>query len=266
MDTLIYYFTATGNSFFVAKELVSNMENAQMLPIIKAIRRENFKADAHKIGFVFPLYYGGIPPIVENFIKTLDITTDSYIFAVVTRGASKGMVKSQLSSVLQHKGAELSYLKYITMPANYIRMYNIKEQAVNENIIKKAMPHIKAAATDITNNKINIEDGRNIEKLFYKIAYGVWKRSLRRKDNNFKLNDKCTSCGICENICPTNNIIILDGTPKWLHKCADCMACIHVCPNNAIDIGKRTTKRRRYRNPYVDIKDIIEQKRTLNTQ
>ena len=63
-------------------------------------------------------------------------------------------------------------------------------------------------------------------------------------------------------ICPVNNIILDDGNPKWLHNCEDCMACIHICPKKAINIGTKTEKRSRYRNPFVDVKEIIDQKIT----
>ncbi|MEG1937435.1 MAG: EFR1 family ferrodoxin, partial [Rikenellaceae bacterium] len=66
---------------------------------------------------------------------------------------------------------------------------------------------------------------------------------------SFHATDKCISCGLCEQICPTNTITMIDGKPTWGNTCVQCTACIHRCPVQAIEWGKVTQTKGRYHHP-----------------
>ena len=64
--------------------------------------------------------------------------------------------------------------------------------------------------------------------------------------NKHLINDKplwvdkeaCIQCGLCQKLCPVNDI---EGTPPtWKHNgsCTNCLACYHHCPKHAIHWGK----------------------------
>ena len=60
----------------------------------------------------------------------------------------------------------------------------------------------------------------------------------------------CIHCGRCAELCPTNTITLIEGTPRWAEMgCTRCLACLHRCPTNSIQYGKRTETRGRYANP-----------------
>ena len=262
VSTYIYYFTATGNSLYIAKMLGNIIPDSKIISILQSNKKEETSLEADKIGFVFPLYYGGIPRVLEQFIKNLEIKGHPEIFAVATRGSSTGMVKSQINKLMLPKKVQLNYLTYINMPSNYVRLYDMKEKQENKSIRLNAKDEAIKAAHEIERGINKVENDSMIANLIYKPMYKFWKKSLRRKDNKFTINDDCNRCGTCVKICPVNNIILDDGNPKWLHNCEDCMACIHICPKKAINIGRRTQQRRRYRNPFIDVKEIIDQKIT----
>ena len=49
--------------------------------------------------------------------------------------------------------------------------------------------------------------------------------------------DACIQCGLCQKLCPVDDI---KGTPpEWLHneRCTNCLACYHHCPAHAIHWG-----------------------------
>ena len=57
---------------------------------------------------------------------------------------------------------------------------------------------------------------------------------------------KCVSCGKCVELCPLNNITLIDGKPVWGNHCTHCMACLHRCPTEAIEYKKKTQSKPRY--------------------
>lgn len=51
--------------------------------------------------------------------------------------------------------------------------------------------------------------------------------------------EKCTDCGVCVTICPTDALVVEPSTRKVNFnedKCIACELCINVCPYNAMEI------------------------------
>ena len=60
------------------------------------------------------------------------------------------------------------------------------------------------------------------------------------KDNGMAAKidkEKCTGCGICEDVCPTDAIIVNGIASADEEKCVDCGTCVDECPNEAITIN-----------------------------
>ena len=66
VSTYIYYFTATGNSLYIAKMLGNIIPDSKIISILQSNKKEETSLEADKIGFVFPLYYGGIPRAIHK--------------------------------------------------------------------------------------------------------------------------------------------------------------------------------------------------------
>ena len=84
MNTTIYYFTGTGNSLKIAKDLSEKLEDCELVPIAKVWEDNNLASSSENVGFIFPLYYAGLPKIVYDFLSKIDLSKSSYFFAVVT--------------------------------------------------------------------------------------------------------------------------------------------------------------------------------------
>ena len=50
------------------------------------------------------------------------------------------------------------------------------------------------------------------------------------------MTEKCTGCGTCIDVCPTEAITIESGKAEITMVCIDCGACPRVCPEGAIKI------------------------------
>ena len=75
-STLLFSFSGTGNSLYVALKVQKHIENCEILSISKAYSEKKFEYDAARIGFIFPVYFLDAPHIVRQFLKKIK-TNDS---------------------------------------------------------------------------------------------------------------------------------------------------------------------------------------------
>ena len=90
MDTTIYYFTGTGNSLYIAREIARHLPGKTTLVPIPALmnRGGEITAPAGRVGFAFPVYAGGPPLMVAEFARRIDLSAAEQTFAVVTMGSA----------------------------------------------------------------------------------------------------------------------------------------------------------------------------------
>ena len=88
---MIYYFTGTGNSLYVAQKLAGPGE--QIRSIIDSLENNEHHvdlADGEALGFVFPVYFYTVSDPVLDFVRKMTVSGASYVYAVIVCGASIG--------------------------------------------------------------------------------------------------------------------------------------------------------------------------------
>ena len=263
MNTTIYYFTGTGNSLKIAKDLSEKLEDCELVPIAKVWEDNNLASSSENVGFIFPLYYAGLPKIVYDFLSKIDLSKSSYFFAVVTNaGDINNTPLLQIETILNANSKTLSAGFFILMPNNYILGYDIHSEARQKEFFEAANKEIDKIQEVIEQNKSNLGkeffEKRRIKSEKFNKSF---RDSVYESDKSFYVEDSCTSCGICVEICPVDNLILVDDTPQWQHKCQQCLACINFCPEKAIQFGDKTLKTQRYHHPEIQVKDLINHKK-----
>jgi NAD-dependent dihydropyrimidine dehydrogenase PreA subunit len=252
---MIFYFSGTGNSLYVAEKL-HEAEGEELINIADALNENQFKykvADDEKVGIVFPVYYYGLPTIVSKFISqlTLENYEKPFVYTVITCGSSIGHADKMLANLLKQRNLQLNSTYSIEMPDNYVMMFDVPDKEKQALTLRNAEKQIKTVIDDLKANKKGdfAKHGfiAPLTPIIYKI-YGIY-----RNTKKFYITDACTSCGLCEEICPSKVIQLASGKPEWTDKkCSHCTACINRCPTKALQYGNSTKKRGRYVNPNVD--------------
>lgn len=249
---IIFYFTGTGNSLYAAKEISKSFKNVNIVAIPKAMENKEFNYEGYsEVGFVMPLYFAGMPVMVKDFINRLHIPNSTYIFSVITRSFSKGLVFTEISKSLMKKGKSLNYGRYISFPDCYIRWVQADDEESQENILNKAENHLNIIRRELLEQKNNLEKEGRILNVTSLAINKVWKARLSFINKTFKVSSDCIKCEICVRTCPAKNIKLQDNKLEWGRNCQDCMACVQSCPNKAIYFNIRTKEKRRYRNPNI---------------
>ncbi len=262
MTTTIYYFTGTGNSLKIAKSLSEKLDGCELVPIAKVWKDDHLASLTEKVGFVFPLYYSGLPKIVYDFLNKIELSKSNYFFAVVTNaGDINSTPLLQIETILNAKSKALSAGFYILMPNNFIIGYDVHSEAHQKEFFEEAIKNVETIYKTVEINE------NNLGKAFFekrRIKSEKFNKNFRDNvygyDKSFYAEDTCSSCGICVKVCPVNNITLEEGIPQWKHKCQQCLACINFCPEKCIQFGDKTLKTQRYHHPEITVKDLINQK------
>jgi ferredoxin len=262
VGTVIFYFTATGNTLQIARGIAEELNNSVILPMTKAVTNP-IGGDGESIGFVFPVYFNGLPRLVRQFVEGLCINHDTYCFAIANSGGTRSNSLCMLGDTLVTKDVHLSFASEIKMPGSYIITHNPPDRLQTEKLITEATIKIKKIANAIS--KHELRPAKQKAKLWSKIVNERFLyRNANKWDDKFIATSKCVNCGLCVKVCPVGNVRIENKRPSWQNNCEKCLACIHWCPYGAIEYGKNTIGRIRYHNPNIKVEDIVNSREAQN--
>jgi len=240
---MIYYFSGTGNSKWIAQEVAKGTDDVavNIIDLLKAGEEQIIAKRGEKIGIVFPVYSWQAPEIVVKFVKTIKYDESNFIYAISTCGEEIGHTMKKLA-----KNIKIDSGYSVIMPNNYILGFDVD----SEEVVKMKIDNAKSILPEIIEN---INKSEKIHDLhtgkmcgLKSNVVGFLFNKFGRGTKAFSVEDSCTSCGLCEEICPTGCIKLIAGKPVWGKDCLACLACINCCPVKAIQYGKGTKDKGRY--------------------
>lgn len=277
MSTEIYYFSGTGNSLVVARD-IADKTNGKLIHIASLIDKDRITTDAEVIGIVFPIYnaiFGGLPFIVERFVEKIDNLDLKYIFVVCTCKGWSRLAISKLGEIIKTRGGKLSAGFTVQMPDNSSSTTIEKQQKLFNNWKKKKLENICHYIKAKKNGKFE-------NTVFYNIIMAPFTSSIEKTtlniynklantsnlkyseifslaDRSFFTDENCNGCGICAKICPVKDIKMINNKPEWQNHCESCLACVNYCPTKAIHGNIASTEKLtiRYHHPDVKLSDLL---------
>lgn len=246
----VLYFTATGNCLYVAKKI-----GGSLYPIPQMIKNEKFTFEDDEIGIVFPDYGLCVPPYINEFLNKAKFNCN-YLFAIITYGFFSGGAVNHLVEISTEKNINFSYINKLKMVENYLPGFEMKKEIQKEEK-KHIDENLQQIISDIKERKQWIYHDSWLDKFLtkshlknygYHIGIGETKK--------YHIENTCKGCGVCEEVCPMDNISLKNGKPVFGTYCCSCLACIQNCPQKAIGLeGEKS--RQRYRNSNIELKEII---------
>lgn len=274
MNCEIYYFSGTGNSLHVARELEKRIPDTVLIPVVGLKDRKSIKANADTVGFVFPLHFITMPRIVKDAIEKIDLKSVQYIFVIVTRqGTPCSSMIASIEKMLNKKGKSLDAYLIFNMANNDPKFKSWHDPTEEE--LKKYESEIQNrlnAFQDIIMNKEKFRETDNnivfpLSPMMERICFLLARISGGGREV-FYSDSKCTGCGICEKVCLSQKIKMIDGKPFWQksERCFSCYACLNYCPARSIQLKSNMFVKfyadlnGRYSHPEVAAEDIARQK------
>lgn len=249
---MILYFSGTGNSFAISRQLAERL-NEQVMPLGLAVKHDLLQE--RRIGLVFPSYWFNAPRAVTELLPRLQIPKDAYVFIVIPCGAQAGNAIWTVRRMLAANGIEVAYSHKIRVPDNSAVGFG---RNPNDQVWKfdRYAGRLERIAADIA---------AGVRRCHY-VWWGlpgalcaipaVQRRTLPMLTPAVN-PDKCIACGICRDVCPQDNITLVDGKALCGTDCAQCLACVHFCPQQAVELGhKPTPQAHQYHHPSVTVADM----------
>jgi len=257
---LVFYFTATGNSLFVAKQL-----SDAPLSIPQELKKTDLVYEADEIGFVFPDYAAAAPVIVQEFVAKGTFKAP-YIFSVITFGNASVNVAEWWDEYAKGKGIVNNYIQPILMVDNYLPVFDMNQQMAIDKHVDENLARI-------------LEDIGAHKNVIAPSEMGMFSKDILKQmqDQHFSMTaerllelkpDRCVECMTCEKVCPHKNFRLGNNGLEFSGKCEYCLACVHACPQKALTLksnwpgmpGERNPEAR-YRHPEISLGEIIRSNR-----
>jgi ferredoxin/flavodoxin len=274
MTIAIYYFSGTGNTLCVAKDIAAQT-GGTLIPVASLMNRDFIKIDAEVIGIIFPVYYNELPLIIKRFTGKLDNLEHKYIFAVCTFGGSAGNSLKSLRQLIGARRGILSATYRVHMPQNSFRKFFENHALLYSTWDKQAATVVRNTAArkqgdffrhiwlgpffmlvDFSMSKMQGTYKKSFAKLSNSSPDSGMVEIIHLNDTSFSVTEKCTGCGICEQVCPVNNITMTGKKPVRQHRCENCLACYNWCPVKAVR-GGIAAKNYYYRRPGIKIAEMV---------
>lgn len=263
---IIYIFSGTDNTFIagemVSKALLGYDIQAELYRICtqnsymydKNLDRSDFTFISDEFGYVpnpnnydiagfaYPIHGFNSPQFFLRFVKHLPSLCDekkgmrAFIFKTSGEPFRPNNASSNtLCYFLRKKGFNPGIDMHMLMPYNIMFKYP-------DAMAKQMYLHTKDTMATKLAKDISEENYKQLRFNIFTILWsylirlqwvGAWVNGPLQKSKS----DLCVGCNICVNSCPSANIKIVDGKPKFGAKCTMCMACTMKCPKSAINPG-----------------------------
>lgn len=256
MKSIVYYFSATGNSLHAARRIAEGI--GSQAPVSIASRRGGADHAAEAVGIVFPVYLHKAPRIVLDFLAASRFAEGAYVFAVATNNGGPGSCMSGIDAALRKGGSRLAAGFGLLMPGNAVILADMtnppEERERRLSASEGRLEAIVASVRSRERNDFARREGAGpwLLSRFFGLATKAY-----RVPRHFLASDACTRCGLCARACPKSNIALSERGPTWGHDCELCLACFHICPAKAVNLDGYTAERLRYRHPEVSAGELL---------
>ena len=251
---LYLYFSGTGNTRYVLEKFASIYEDVDYNFISIEDKFVDFKTlikNADTIIIGHPIHESIMPFIMQDFLKEHSAEfSNKKIITIVTQMYFSGDGGALAYRILRKSNTKLLHSIHINMPNNItdVKLLRPKKTVDTVHIIEKADKKITDIVSKIKSG-VKIKMGMRFYSrtlgFFTQRSYGYYFYNRLRKKLIIH-HDKCIKCNKCIEVCPVNNLEMVDNKVLTSKICTVCYRCVNICPTQAISLFSKKIPKVQY--------------------
>ena len=241
MKATIRYFSGTGNTWRIASACAEQLTARGVESDIASIRSGMPPDPSADVAcFCFPVHALDLPRNAFPYLRGLPPAPKSVPAILLVTGGdpdNAGWALPSGTHLLTDKGYRVQVADLIRMPINWTPFHSAPEQRETEEMIIRGVEKThqwieRFLAGGNWLKPISLQKFGTLGSVLMRTLYH--RRGVYQLWRFFNTDSRCTGCGLCARICPTESIRIESGKPVWSGGCVQCMRCFNYCPNRAI--------------------------------
>ena len=245
---VMLYFSGTGNSKYIAG-LFCRQFNSKAYSIEENIDFEELIKQEETIGFCYPVYASRVPRIMREFaVKYTDHLKNKKLIIFCTQVLFSGDGARSFTDIFPRGHVKVIYAEHFLMPNNVCNFFltPLESEKKVEKYIANAERKMRLVCADIKAGTIK-KRGFNIISRILGLIQGVFVPAMEKMARkSVRINDNCTQCGLCIELCPMSNLAGENGKITHKNNCTACYRCINKCPEKAINVFIRGKIKKQY--------------------
>ena len=255
---IIYYFSGTGNTWWVANKLQQQLrakKHQVECYSIETLTEEDVIEQVNAVEHIvlgFPVYGSTAPRPMLDFIQQFPIATNKQSISIfATHAMASGDSAYHIGLLFNHKGYELEQTRHFIMMNNFhipkFKFYRPKNDYRLDKRLEKTLPKVENFAKEISNGYKHIIGNNIFDHMLGDLQRRHIDKAINSVSKELKVDTtRCIKCGKCQRICPMQNIEMYQDTYRFGYKCTLCLRCYSQCPASAILIGEGTKNEYKY--------------------
>lgn len=240
----LFVFSGTGNTQMAAEILSERASERSLIVDIDELTNHRTSPDTplpSVFGLMYPIYGGGSPRLVRNFVRTFPEGEGQDCFIVMTSAGAGHFINhgaaDVVSRILRRRGYRVRYVRALAMPSNWLFSTPGDLSRCQAALLPEKCEDI---LDDLEKQRERRPQSQPLLHLFTALlAVGEGEIGARIWGRLLKAGDTCNGCGKCERGCAVGNIRVSgDSSGKTVvefgWKCQWCMRCVYECPTGAI--------------------------------
>jgi len=244
-EVVIFYFSGTGNTWWVSEELVRQFAKlgrparAYSIETLSIDEAAELISSSDITGFGYPIHGSDLPGPMKDFISKLPDFPGKKAFVFCTQWLWSGDGAGVGGTLLHDKGFNIQWGEHFLMPNN-VTVSIISLPYTNDH--RRLAGVLDRAARRAAFLVEEIDAGRTFLRGFNQVFFYLgslqrvpFRKVYHRLQNDIGIDyDNCIDCGECVRLCPVDNLFYEGSKIKARGKCVLCLRCYNFCPVAAI--------------------------------